>query len=393
MTVTSLAGLFALPAVALADPGGASAGGAFASEVPRPSTITCTTACAGLDSAAAGSVVRIGGEALEQVAAVVFLGAPGTEDDKATAAIDPSPGGVSAQVPDGAQSGPVLVTNADGNTSNPTTAGLAIAGDGQLAAHAGGVEARIDATKVFYAGRRKARLSYFVRSGSEATVTGEIVRARDGKVLASFPARTVPGRTVQTLEWNGVAGGRVPSDGKYLFRVRVATGVGESDGGAGAQAAQADGGQTVIEERFTFVRDMFPIRGAHVFGTGIARFGAHRGDGRHKGQDVFARCGTPLAAARGGRVKFAGFHGRAGNYIVVDPDGTGQDHVYMHLKDAVTLTKGDRVFTGQVIGAVGDTGHADGCHMHFELWSSPGWYTGGSAIDPNPSLLRWDRFS
>jgi murein DD-endopeptidase MepM/ murein hydrolase activator NlpD len=389
MTAMSLAGLLVVPATAPADPGGAGAGGMFASETPRPTSITCTTACAGLDSAAAGSVVRISGEALEQVATVVFLGAPGQDDDKVVAAIEPSPGGVSAQVPDGARSGPVLVTNTDGNTSQPTKASLAIAGAGQVAAQSGGIEARVDATKVFYAGRRHARLSYFVRSASSATVAGEIVRARDGKVLASFPAQTVPGRTVQSLEWSGLVGGRVPSDGKYLFRVHV-TGAG---GGSGAQAAQAEGGQAIIEQGFTFVRDMFPIRGRHVFGDGAAHFGASRGGGGHQGQDIFARCGTRLVAARGGVVKFAGFHERAGNYLVVDGDGTGQDHVYMHLKDAVTLKKGDRVFTGQEIGAVGDTGHADGCHLHFELWSSPGWYTGGSAVDPNPSLARWDRFS
>lgn len=386
MTVTSLAALLALPAVAQGGPGGA--GGTYASEAPRPASITCTTTCAGLDSAMAGSVVRIGGEALDQVTAVVFLGGAGQDDDTVAAAIEPSPGGVSAQVPEGARSGPVLVANADGNTSVPTRSRLAVASGSDVAAQAGGVESRVDATKVFYAGRRKARLSYFVRSGSPAVVAGEVVRPGDGKVLASFPAQTVPGRTVQSLEWNGVVGGRVPREGRYIFRVRVS-----SDGGAGAQAAQAGGEQTVIEQGFTFVRDMFPIRGKHVFGEGAAHFGADRGGGGHKGQDIFARCGTRLVAARGGVVKFAGFHERAGNYIVVDPDGTGQDHVYMHLKDAVTLRKDDRVFTGQVIGAVGDTGRADGCHLHFELWSSPGWYTGGSAIDPNPSLLRWDRFS
>ncbi len=111
------------------------------------------------------------------------------------------------------------------------------------------------------------------------------------------------------------------------------------------------------------------------------------------GQDIFAACGTPLVAARGGVVKFAGYHSRAGNYVVIDPIGTGQDHIFMHLKDKVTLKKGARVFTGQPIGAVGDTGVADGCHLHFELWSSPGWYTGGRSVDPNPSLARWDRFS
>jgi hypothetical protein len=34
-----------------------------------------------------------------------------------------------------------------------------------------------------------------------------------------------------------------------------------------------------------------------------------------------------------------------------------------------------------------------GCHLHFEQWTSPGWYDGGRPIDPLPDLKRWDRTS
>lgn len=43
------------------------------------------------------------------------------------------------------------------------------------------------------------------------------------------------------------------------------------------------------------------------------------------------------------------------------------------------------------IGAVGRTGNATACLLHFELWSAPGWYEGGSAFDPVPQLKAWDR--
>jgi len=381
--VTSLLGLLALAAPAAE----AGSGGMYASEPPRPSSVTCSTACTGLDSAGPGSVIRISGEALDQVGTVVFLGDEGSDDDKAASALEPSPGSVGAVVPEGAVSGPVMVMNTDGNASAPTKARLTVTSGAELSAQSGGVEARVDARKVFYAGRRKARLSYFVRAGNQTTVRGELVRGRDGKVVLAFPAQTVPGRTVQTLEWDGTIGGRVPADGRYLWRVHVRA----ADSSSSAQAAQADPGETVVEQAFTFVRDRFPIRGKHSFGTGAGAYGAARGGGSHQGQDVFAKCGTPLVATRGGVVKFAGAQARAGNYIVIDAAGTGQDHIYMHLQDAVTFVKGDRVYTGQVIGAVGDTGVADGCHLHFELWSAPGWYSGGHAIDPNPSLRRWEK--
>jgi murein DD-endopeptidase MepM/ murein hydrolase activator NlpD len=95
-------------------------------------------------------------------------------------------------------------------------------------------------------------------------------------------------------------------------------------------------------------------------------------------------------AARGGKVKAKAYQARAGNYLVIDGEGTGNDYAYMHLKAPSPVAKGDSVATGQPLGEVGDTGDAVGCHLHFELWSAPGWYTGGQAVDPQPSLKAWD---
>jgi murein DD-endopeptidase MepM/ murein hydrolase activator NlpD len=102
-------------------------------------------------------------------------------------------------------------------------------------------------------------------------------------------------------------------------------------------------------------------------------------------------CGTPLVAARGGRVKFAGSQSRAGNYIVIDGDKTGRDYAYMHLRDPALLRTGDRVATGQLIGYVGKTGDATACHLHFEIWTAPGWYSGGRPVDPLATLQSWDQ--
>jgi murein DD-endopeptidase MepM/ murein hydrolase activator NlpD len=90
-------------------------------------------------------------------------------------------------------------------------------------------------------------------------------------------------------------------------------------------------------------------------------------------------------------VKFKAFQSRAGNYLVIDGERTGIDFVYMHLRDAALVNRGDRVRTGQPIGFVGDTGDADGCHLHFEMWTAPGWYSGGTVFDPLPSLVAWDK--
>ena len=136
---------------------------------------------------------------------------------------------------------------------------------------------------------------------------------------------------------------------------------------------------------------LFPIAGPHDLGRNEAnRFGGGRG---HLGQDMFADCGTPVRAAQGGRVVFSGYQGAAGNYLVVRGEESGEDNVYMHLLHTPRLAVGDRVETGQRIASVGRTGRADGCHLHFELWTAPGWYRGGHAYDPLGKLRQWDSWS
>lgn len=132
---------------------------------------------------------------------------------------------------------------------------------------------------------------------------------------------------------------------------------------------------------------VFPIRGKHDRGRYETNdFGGGRG---HQGQDMFADCGTPLVAALGGVVKRAGTEGAGGNYVVIH-GRDGRDYVYMHLAEPPPVKDGQRVESGQPIGRVGDSGNADGCHLHFELWTAPGWYVGGEPIDTAKLLAAWD---
>jgi len=134
--------------------------------------------------------------------------------------------------------------------------------------------------------------------------------------------------------------------------------------------------------------EVFPVRGQWSFGTSYAnQFGGGRG---HQGFDVFAACGTPLVAAADATVKAVQYHSAAGYYVVMERPG-GEAFAYMHLQRPATVRVGDSVKAGQPVGAVGDTGRATGCHLHFELWTAPGWYEGGRAIDPLPQLKEWAR--
>ena len=158
----------------------------------------------------------------------------------------------------------------------------------------------------------------------------------------------------------------------FTASAAVGDGGGISPGGDGSDAAGA----------------VFPVRASHSYGDGL---GAGR---NHQGQDILADCGKRIVAARAGRVRVKDFQASgAGNFVVVRRAGKRTDDVYMHMKRRVAVREGARVEAGDLIGRVGSTGRSTACHLHFEIWSSPGWYEGGDPRDPEPKLRRWDRKS
>jgi hypothetical protein len=302
---------------------------------------------------------------LSQAAEVVFMGAPGDADDVVAETSVRRKTSVDVRVPLGAASGPVSVMDRVGAFSSPSVAPVLF--DAAPAPAPAPVELGVRAPRFVYDAALPATLTYVVHGAAPVPVTVDLVRVDDGAVVGHWyvPAALpeLPGR----VTWDGLLFGKVQRTGRYEFRA-VVDGVAQSAIG------------------FDFLRDQFPILGKYSFGTGVAGFGAGRG---HQGEVVFAACGTPLVAAHGGIAKFAGYQGRAGNYLVIDNEGTGTDHAYMHLRDAALVATGARVRSGQLIGFVGDTGDASACHLHFEIWNAPGWYSGGAPIDPLPSLRSW----
>jgi murein DD-endopeptidase MepM/ murein hydrolase activator NlpD len=136
---------------------------------------------------------------------------------------------------------------------------------------------------------------------------------------------------------------------------------------------------------------VFPIPPSirHSYGDG---FGASRGKRGHQGVDVFSRCGSMLIAVSNSRVVKTGRHRAAGNYLVLRNKAARQDYVYMHLAYPAPVAKGTIITVGQFVGAVGQTGNARGCHLHFELWQGK-YYRGGKPIDPLSALQYWDAYS
>ena len=223
--------------------------------------------------------------------------------------------------------------------------------------------------------------------GAQLRLKGENLKDADSVVFlgrrgaeddrTASPVKTSPHRVVVRVPTSARSGRvRVAADDDVAEGPRVAVATAVAPVKAAVPTTAADGG-------------VFPIRGKHNYGTDINGFGGGRG---HQGQDVFATCGKTLVAALAGEVTLAKFQDRAGNYVVIKADD-GTSQAYMHMLEPAIVKKGARVEAGQQIGQVGETGRATGCHLHFELWTAPGWYEGGEALDPLPRLKAWDEAS
>lgn len=94
-------------------------------------------------------------------------------------------------------------------------------------------------------------------------------------------------------------------------------------------------------------------------------------------------------AALPGKVRNRGYQAAAGNYLAIDAEGIDADIAYMHLSSPASVRLGQAVVAGQLVGHVGETGRATGCHLHFEYWLGP-WWAGGAPVDPMPYLREWD---
>jgi len=109
-------------------------------------------------------------------------------------------------------------------------------------------------------------------------------------------------------------------------------------------------------------------------------FGPTPGNGFHTGVDLTAPYGSPVRAAAGGSVVFAGtFYGYGNMIDLRHPDGLVTR--YAHLSAfAPDLRVGVSVASGDLIGAIGTSGHAHGPHLHFEV------RVDSKAVDPKPYL-------
>ncbi len=119
---------------------------------------------------------------------------------------------------------------------------------------------------------------------------------------------------------------------------------------------------------------VYPVRGrfTSAFGyrndpfTGVRRF--------HNGIDIANAQGTPIRAARHGRVIDVGRHSGYGNYVIVSHEA-GFQSLYAHL-NTIYVRTGQYISAGQQIGQMGSTGRSTGSHLHFSIFHM------GNPVDP-----------
>jgi LysM repeat protein len=96
----------------------------------------------------------------------------------------------------------------------------------------------------------------------------------------------------------------------------------------------------------------------------------------HRGIDVANNVGTPIKAARNGRVVFSGWNSGGFGYLVTLQHPDGSRSLYAH-NSRLMVSVGQEVRQGTVIALMGSTGNSTGPHLHFEIHPA-----GGSAVNP-----------
>ena len=108
------------------------------------------------------------------------------------------------------------------------------------------------------------------------------------------------------------------------------------------------------------------------------------GSTNHKGVDIGTPMGTPVLAAKAGKVTWASSNGGYGQCVIIS-HGKGNSTLYGHLS-GYNVKVGDMVSQGQVIAYSGNTGNSTGPHLHFGIMENDGW------VDPLTYLTGWQYY-
>lgn len=116
-----------------------------------------------------------------------------------------------------------------------------------------------------------------------------------------------------------------------------------------------------------------------VRGRVISAFGVKPGGERNDGINIEVPEGTPIKAAEGGQVIYAGNELKGFGNLVLVKHPNGFVSAYAHASE-VLVQRGDNILRGQTIAKVGATGNVSRPQLHFEIRN------GNRPVDPLPYL-------
>ena len=139
----------------------------------------------------------------------------------------------------------------------------------------------------------------------------------------------------------------------------------------------------VFSQTMANVSVVFPLMAPRLSSHfGLRHHPIYRSIRHHEGVDLAAPLKSHVRVVADGIVIFADTYGGYGKLVTVRHKN-GYVSLYGHLSE-IRVNPGQKVDAGDIIGRVGQTGHATGPHLHFE------WRCNGQAIDPLkvfPSLI------
>ncbi|NGO45979.1 M23 family metallopeptidase [Streptomyces ureilyticus] len=145
---------------------------------------------------------------------------------------------------------------------------------------------------------------------------------------------------------------------------------------AAKEKAAEEARQKAEAERLAELARSFALpTSSYTITSTFGQSGALWSSGTHTGLDFAAPSGTPLKAVHSGTITEAGWNGSYGYLTKLKLDD-GTEVWYAH-QSSISVSVGQKVSTGEVIGRVGATGNVTGAHLHMEVKTS-----GGDGIDP-----------
>ena len=91
----------------------------------------------------------------------------------------------------------------------------------------------------------------------------------------------------------------------------------------------------------------------------------------HRGVDIAVPTGTTVYAAHDGTVTTAAYDSYYGNYVVIEKDGYTTKYAHMN---SLSVSAGQSITKGTVIGTTGNTGSSTGSHLHIECLYNGSYY-------------------